>query len=274
MKNIIAFAGSTSKNSINKTLVQYAGTLIQDATMQVEVLDLNDFEMPLFSVDVEKASGYPEKAQLLLGKITNADGLVISLAEHNGAYTAAFKNALDWMSRIKSQIFDNKPMLLMATSDGARGGGFVLDMAKSRFPIHKARIIEHFSLPGYNKNFKDGKIVDSDLNSQLIDKVEHFKTEVHMDIKHECNGKSGRFFIGSDFETLAEMTYIKVSENKIIIDHTEVNPIFKGQGIGYKLMDSMTEFLRKNNIKATTQCSFAASAFAKKPAEYADVLAE
>ena len=48
-KKIIAFGGSSSKNSINKQLATYAAHLFQN--VEVEVLDLNDYEMPLFSVD-------------------------------------------------------------------------------------------------------------------------------------------------------------------------------------------------------------------------------
>lgn len=53
--NVIAFAASSSKKSINKQLVTYAASLLE--TARVEVLDLNDFELPLFSVDKEQELG-------------------------------------------------------------------------------------------------------------------------------------------------------------------------------------------------------------------------
>lgn len=62
-KKIIAFGGSSSKNSINKKLATYTAHLFQDAT--VEVLDLNDFEMPVFSVDKEE-NDFPKEAQNFL----------------------------------------------------------------------------------------------------------------------------------------------------------------------------------------------------------------
>ncbi|MEO8255397.1 MAG: NAD(P)H-dependent oxidoreductase, partial [Flavobacterium sp.] len=49
---ITAFGGSNSKHSINKHFATYAASLFENA--DVEVLDLNDFAMPLFSVDLEK----------------------------------------------------------------------------------------------------------------------------------------------------------------------------------------------------------------------------
>src|SRR5690606_41554651 len=115
---IIAFAGSNSRNSINKKLVTYASTLFTGA--QVEILDLNDFELPLFGVDLEKQIGKPEMAVKFLEKIAGADLLLLSMAEHNGNVSVAFKNLFDWASRGGVKVFQQKPMLLMATSNGAR----------------------------------------------------------------------------------------------------------------------------------------------------------
>ena len=165
-KKIIAFAGSSSKDSINKKLATYTANQFENCS--VEILDLNDYEMPLYSVDKEE-NGFPKEAQNFLDKINEADLLVVSLAEHNGAYTVAFKNILDWCSRIDGKVFQDKKMLLMATSPGARSGGFVLDMAKSRFPIHKADLVGTFSLPSFNDNFDEKKgITNTDLKNDLL----------------------------------------------------------------------------------------------------------
>lgn len=165
MKKIIAFAGSSSKNSINKKLATYAAHLFQNAT--VEVLDLNDYEMPIFSTDREKENGVPKLAIDFYTKITQADVILVSLAEHNGAYATAFKNIFDWVSRHNNKFFQQKPLLLMATSSGPRGGMTVLEMAKDRFPRHDAQLIGTFSLPSFNDNFQDGKINNPELDQQL-----------------------------------------------------------------------------------------------------------
>ena len=151
-KKIIAFGGSSSKNSINKKLATY--TAKQFKNTEVEILDLNDFEMPLFSVDKEE-NGFPEEAQKFLNKIKEADLIVVSLAEHNGNYSVAFKNILDWSSRINNKIFQGKKMLLMATSPGGRGGKSVIEIAKDRFPRHGANLVGTFSLPSFYENFDE-----------------------------------------------------------------------------------------------------------------------
>ncbi|GAL67337.1 NADPH-dependent FMN reductase [Jejuia pallidilutea] len=173
MKKIIAFAGSNSKASINKELAVYASSLIDGVA--VEILDLNDFNLPLYSIDLETENGIPDDAHRFLNIIKASDGVVLSLAEHNGAYATVFKNLFDWMTRIEGKTFFGKPMLLMAASPGARGGASVLSIAQDRFPRHNANIVEVFSLPSFSDNFSGGKIVNSELDEELKAKVGTFK---------------------------------------------------------------------------------------------------
>jgi len=66
--------------------------------------------MPIYSEDYERLSGIPKEAYDFKEIIKEADGIIISFAEHNGAYTAAFKNVFDWISRIEKVVWYNKPM--------------------------------------------------------------------------------------------------------------------------------------------------------------------
>ncbi len=169
MKNIIAFAASNSKNSINKTFASYVGTQIGNSNL--EVLDLNDYELPMFSIEHEQESGIPQKAKDFLHKIQIADAIVISFAEHNGAYSAVFKNLFDWMSRIDGKLWNGVPMLLLATSPGARGGATVLNIAKDRFPYMGGNIVGTFSLPSFNENFQNGTVVNDALKNDLTKEI-------------------------------------------------------------------------------------------------------
>lgn len=173
MKKIIAFAGSNSKVSINKQLATYAASLVED--VETTILDLNDFELPVYGIDLEEDKGIPDNAQKFLDNIKSSDGIILSLAEHNGAYATVFKNIFDWMSRIEGKLWSEKPMLLMATSPGARGGATVLEIAKGRFPYMGGNIVADFSFPSFFDNFSDGKITNEDLNTALKEKVNVFK---------------------------------------------------------------------------------------------------
>jgi chromate reductase len=168
MKKIIAFGASSSKQSINKKLAIYAAGQFNNAS--VEVLDLNDYEMPLFSVDKQKENGMHPLAQEFYNKIGTADLVVISFAEHNGNYSTAFKNILDWTSRINPKTFQEKPTLLLATSPGARGGSSVLNIAVNRFPFQGANVVGSFSLPSFNDNFEEASgITNPELKAQFLE---------------------------------------------------------------------------------------------------------
>ena len=168
MKKIIAFGASTSKNSINKQLATYAANQFKNAS--VEVLNLNDFEMPIYSVDKESETGIPQIAQDFYAKIGNSDLIIISFAEHNGSYSTAFKNIFDWSSRINGKTFQEKPMILLSTSLGPRGGSTVLEIAKNRFPFQGADLKGSFSLPNFNENFDaENGITNPELKSQLLE---------------------------------------------------------------------------------------------------------
>ena len=148
---LLAFAASSSSKSINKQLATYAASLVADAT--VEILDINDYEMPLFSQDREDELGQPDAAKAFFAKLGQADAIIISFAEHNGSYTAAYKNLFDWTSRIDMKLFQNKPMVLLATSPGPGGAKTVLTAATGSAPYFAAAVKASFSIPSFFDNF-------------------------------------------------------------------------------------------------------------------------
>lgn len=154
--NITAFAASNSRASINKQLVTHAAAVMQTEITSkaiVEILDLNEFEMPIYSIDRQTEGGIPQKAQLFFDKIGTADALLISYAEHNGFYTAAFKNIFDWASRIKMAVYQDKPMVIMSASIGPNGGANVLKTARESAPFFGADIKGSFSVGPFADKF-------------------------------------------------------------------------------------------------------------------------
>ena len=166
---ILAFAGSNSKQSINKKFVTSVSKYYKEADDEVVILDLNDFEMPIFSVDREAETGIPEQAYVFAKQIDWADLILMSLSENNGSYSAAYKNIMDWTSRIKGRkLFADKPILLLGTSDGARGAKSVLEAAEKRMPRDGAELLAVYSLPSFYENFEEGKgVIDPSLRASL-----------------------------------------------------------------------------------------------------------
>ncbi|WP_343681347.1 NAD(P)H-dependent oxidoreductase [Chryseobacterium arthrosphaerae] len=173
---ILAFAGSTSSTSINRELVKFVLKDFQED--EINLIDLNDFTMPVFSVDLEK-KGFPDEAHRFLKVIEECDVIICSLAEHNRSYSAAFKNVFDWASRINVKVFQNKPMLLMSTSPGGYGGGNVMNTAKTFFPQFAADIKDTFSLPKFYENFDlESGVINPDMLTDLKNKIENFKNQL------------------------------------------------------------------------------------------------
>lgn len=152
---ILAFAATSSSQSINKQLATHAAELLEQAHDNVtkEVLDINDYELPLFSLDKENELGKPELAKAFFEKIGEADAVIISFAEHNGSYTAAYKNLFDWASRIDQKVFQGKPMVLLATSPGPGGARSVLAAAEASSPFFGGDVKATLSVPSFYENF-------------------------------------------------------------------------------------------------------------------------
>ena len=88
MSKILAFGASSSKKSINKRFAVYVAHCIPNA--DVNVLDLNDYEMPIYSIDRENEDGIPDLAYTFKEQFKNSDA-VVTFAEHNANYTAFIK---------------------------------------------------------------------------------------------------------------------------------------------------------------------------------------
>jgi NAD(P)H-dependent FMN reductase len=128
MAKIVFLAGSARDESINKKLALLAANMAETAGAEVTVIDLKDYEMPLYNGDLEKQQGIPDNAKKLKQVFIENDGFFIASPEYNSSYSALLKNTIDWMSRPDE---DNEPSLvayrgkvagLGAVSPGALGG--------------------------------------------------------------------------------------------------------------------------------------------------------
>lgn len=168
---LLAFAASSSSKSINKQLATYAASQVKHSDgVEVEILDINDYEMPLFSQDKEEVLGQPQQAKDFFAKLGQADAIIISFAEHNGSYSAAYKNLFDWTSRIDQKLFQNKPMVLLATSPGPGGAGSVLAAATASAPYFAGDVKASVSIPSFFDNFDSEQQILT--NPALVDKLQ------------------------------------------------------------------------------------------------------
>ena len=176
MLKILAIGASNSKESINKKFAGYTANLIENA--EVTIVDLNDYPLPIYGIDLEQEKGIPENARKFSEQIKNADGIILSLAEHNSNFSSVFKNLTDLISRMEGKTWQEKTIFLLSTSPGGRGGASAMQIALGSFPYAGAQISSHFSLPKFYENFTDSGISDSELNSKYLEAVATFQKSI------------------------------------------------------------------------------------------------
>lgn len=124
---ILAFAGSSRRDSFNKKLVKIAAEGARLAGAEVTYVDFKDLPMPLFDEDLEAEAGIPENVKTFKALMKAHQGLLIACPEYNSSITPLLKNAIDWATRPEPGepgliCFRDKVAVIMSTSPGALGG--------------------------------------------------------------------------------------------------------------------------------------------------------
>ena len=171
---ILAFAGSAREGSYNKKLVKIAVAGAQKAGAEVTLIDLRDYPLPVYDMDLEAKEGLPENARKLKALFKEHDGFLISSPEHNGLFSTMIKNVVDWASRQEEgekslECFVGKFAGLVAASPGALGGLRGLPHLRSLLMgIHTQVITNQVAVPGAGKAFNgDGSMTDEKLSARV-----------------------------------------------------------------------------------------------------------
>ena len=128
MVNILAFSGSTREESFNKKILKVAVAGAKDAGAIVTLIELSDYNLPIYDGDFEHLQGIPKNALKLKELFLANAGLLLALPEYNSSMSGVFKNVIDWVSRPTDDeeaplsCFKNKTAALMSASPGHLGG--------------------------------------------------------------------------------------------------------------------------------------------------------
>ncbi|MFP5485068.1 MAG: NADPH-dependent FMN reductase [Gammaproteobacteria bacterium] len=130
MSKLLVFAGSTRQHSFNRRLAQVAAGMARDAGADVTLLELSDFDIPLYNADLE-TRGTPADVLRLKQVLFDHPAWIVCSPEYNGSYTALLKNTIDWASSpVKgdpiwqdgTRAFRGKVVGMLSASPGALGG--------------------------------------------------------------------------------------------------------------------------------------------------------
>ena len=129
MAKFLAFSGSTRGDSFNQKTVAALASCISTAGEDIEVINLGDYEMPIYQGDLEAESGLPKGAKELRAKLMDADALIIACPEYNGFMPPVLINAIDWCTRseeasLNLECFMSKPIFIAGASPGPGANGF------------------------------------------------------------------------------------------------------------------------------------------------------
>lgn len=138
---ILTFAGSLRKDSLNKKLCAVVCEIVRKNNFaEIEFVDLQPLNIPVYDGDLETTQGLPEGILKLATTISQADALIICTPEYNGSIPGVLKNVVDWLSRQKPVSLEGKQMLLLAASPGALGGVRSLWHTRQPFEVVKTFI--------------------------------------------------------------------------------------------------------------------------------------
>ena len=85
-------------------------------------------------------------------------------------------------------------------------------------------------------------------------------------IAHEEADGKGAFFVTRDGTRLGEMRYHRDRDDHVVIVHTEVSDVLRGQGVARKLLDATVAWARETGTKLGATCPYAKAQFDKDAA--------
>ena len=177
---LIAFAASLRRDSLNRRLLGQAVLAARAEGAVVDVHDFRDFVFPAFDADVLAATGIPEPVQRLGSLVLASDGLLLASPEYNFSVPGNLKNTIDWLSRIRPFVVQDRWALLLSASNGRVGGN--RGLWHLRVPLESMGMIvfpDMFSLALAGEAFADdGTLRDAVLRDRLSAMMRKFLSVV------------------------------------------------------------------------------------------------
>jgi NAD(P)H-dependent FMN reductase len=173
---LLAFAASLRRESWNRKLIALAVAITRQAGAEVDLAEFHEFDMPLYSRDLQDSSGFPPGAQELQRRVAAADGLLIASPEYNFSLPGTLKNAIDWVSRMNPMPFRGKSGFLLSASTAQVGG--IRGLWQLRIPLEGLGVLlypDMYALPWADKSFDEaGQLRETERRDRLTKMLEAY----------------------------------------------------------------------------------------------------
>ncbi len=153
MQKVLAIGTSNSNQSINLATI--------NKLQNVEILNLQNLDVPMYSMQLEKEQGIPKSIELFLNKIQDYEAILLAVPEYNGNIPPFFKNILDWCSRKDLKFLNNKKIIILTVTPGGRGGAGVRQILETSLPYFGSKIVGSFGVGNYRP--------EMDIISELVE---------------------------------------------------------------------------------------------------------
>lgn len=158
--HVVGVAGSLRDGSYTRTGVDRALEAAREAGATTELLDLREYDLPVFDADAREAGDAPEVTR----RIREADSLLLGTPVYHGSYSAPLKNALDYCG---FDEFENKTVGLLAVA----GGGFPITALEHLRSVCRALncwVIPHqAAVPQARNAVENGVITDEGIDERV-----------------------------------------------------------------------------------------------------------
>ncbi|RTE86738.1 MULTISPECIES: NADPH-dependent FMN reductase [Gammaproteobacteria] len=178
---LLAFAGSLRKDSLNKKLIQAWASIAQKQGVEVTLIELNDYELPIYNGDIEEHA-VPENVRKLQELCSEHDGFLIASPEYNGAVPALIKNTLDWISRPLENgdsgvsVLKGKVCGIAAASPGGLGGLRALLLLRDQLAKLSLWVApSQFALSKAPDSFSNGELTNESAEKALANIVQEVR---------------------------------------------------------------------------------------------------
>ena len=142
---------------------------------EVELINLVDLRLPLYSTVEEEENGIPETVLDLATKILELKAFIIVAPEYNGVMPPVLNNAMAWTSRATKDWRDafNEKIVGLATHSGG-GGAKGLQAMRIQFQHLGANILAREILTTYEKPLNEETAIGMIKSLKRLSKVQEF----------------------------------------------------------------------------------------------------